>query len=154
VLYSIKWQTGQTIVGTIFTAGTTLFCNEGTSVHFLTSPLLSYSPPVHMYPPPSAVDHLQGLHRKANNFHTLWPDDFLDVNSPKVNNFCSPLLLGPEQHRMSHGCIRTDLCDTTTPSTSTWTPIYGRLGTVTLCISFVDWPSQGSLEYSLWISLG
>jgi hypothetical protein len=55
------------------------------------------------------------------------------------------------------------------PSAVTWTPIYGRLGdrrlgdrrlgdrrlgTVIPCISFVDWPSQGSLEHSLWISLG
>jgi hypothetical protein len=29
-----------------------------------------------------------------------------------------------------------------------------RFGTVFLCISFVVWPSQGSLERSLWISLG
>jgi hypothetical protein len=30
------------------------------------------------------------------------------------------------------------LCDTIAPSTVMWTPIYGRLGTVIHCISFVD----------------
>jgi hypothetical protein len=37
---------------------------KGTSVHFLTSPLLSYSPPVHMYSPSSPLYHLQGLQPK------------------------------------------------------------------------------------------
>jgi hypothetical protein len=39
-------------------------CCKGTSIHFLTSPLLSYSPPVHMYSPSSPLYHLQGLHPK------------------------------------------------------------------------------------------
>jgi hypothetical protein len=51
--------------------------------------------------------------------------------------------LGPEWQCMSHGHIVTGLCDTMVPSAITWTPIYGRLGdrglgTVILCISFVD----------------
>jgi hypothetical protein len=88
-----------------------------------------------------------------------WPDDFLDVDPPEVNNFHPPSPLGHEWHCTSCGCIRTGPCDTTAPSAITWTAIYGRLGdrrlgTVIPCISFVDWPSHGSLEHSLWISLG
>jgi hypothetical protein len=64
------------------------FC-KGTSVHFLTSPLLSYSPPVHMYSISSPLYHLQGLHPKPTTSRP-WPDDFLDINSPEVNNFRSP----------------------------------------------------------------
>jgi hypothetical protein len=37
---------------------------KGTSIHFLTSPPLSYSPPVHMYYLSSLLYHLQGLHLK------------------------------------------------------------------------------------------
>jgi hypothetical protein len=37
---------------------------KGTSVCFITSPLLSYSPPVHMYSLSSPLYHLQGLHLK------------------------------------------------------------------------------------------
>jgi hypothetical protein len=37
------------------------FCQcKGTSVHFLTSPILSHSPPVHMYSPSSPLYYLQG----------------------------------------------------------------------------------------------
>jgi hypothetical protein len=84
------------------------------------------------------------------------PDDFPDVNSLEVDDFCPPSSLGPECHQMSCGCIGTGPRDTMVPSAMTWTPIYERLGTrrlgtVLLCISFVDWPSQGC---SLWISLG
>jgi hypothetical protein len=39
------------------------YCKR-TSVHFLTSPLLSYSPPVDMYSFSSPLYHLQGLHPK------------------------------------------------------------------------------------------
>jgi hypothetical protein len=42
---------------------------KGTSVCFLTSPLLSYSPPVHMYFPHTSVPSL-GTTSKADNFHT------------------------------------------------------------------------------------
>jgi hypothetical protein len=55
------------------------------------------------------------------------PDDFLDVDPPEVDNFCPPSLLRPEWHCTSHGCIGTGPCDTTAPSTITWTPIYGGL---------------------------
>jgi hypothetical protein len=131
---------------------------KGTSICFLTSPLLFYPPPVHMYSLPSPLYHLQGLHLKADDFHTWWSDDFLNVDSLEVNDFCSP------PHHLDLNSIgqATDTSGqihmTLRPSVITWIPIYGRLGTrrlgtVTLCISFVDWPSQGSLEYSLWISL-
>jgi hypothetical protein len=45
------------------------------------------------------------------------------------------------------------------PFAVTWMSIYERLGTRRLgtassSISFVDGPSQGSLEHSLWIPLG
>jgi hypothetical protein len=87
------------------------------------------------------------------------PDDFLDVDSPEVDDFHPPSSLRPEWHRTSCGHIRTDPHDTMAPSAIMWTLIYGRLGTrrlgtATLCMSFVDWPSQRSLECSLWISLG
>jgi hypothetical protein len=40
-----------------------LLCHcKGTSVHFPTSPILSHSPPVHMYSPSSPLYYLQGLH--------------------------------------------------------------------------------------------
>jgi hypothetical protein len=74
---------------------------------------------------------------------TQWSNDFLDVDSPEVIDFCFPPSLRPERHRMSCKHIRTDLCDTTAPSAITWIPIYRRLGTrrlgtVILSISFVD----------------
>jgi hypothetical protein len=34
---------------------------KGTSVRFLTSPILSHSPPVHMYSPSSSLYYSQGL---------------------------------------------------------------------------------------------
>jgi hypothetical protein len=36
-------------------------CCKGTSICFLTSPILSYSPPVHMYSPSSLLYYSQGL---------------------------------------------------------------------------------------------
>jgi hypothetical protein len=52
-------------------------------------------------------------------------------------------LLVPQQHQTSPGCIGKGPRDTTAPSAITWISIYGRLGTrrlgtVILCISFVD----------------
>jgi hypothetical protein len=84
-----------------------------------------------------------GTTPKADDFHAQWSEDFLDVDSPEVNDFCFSPSLGPEQHQMSHGCLRTSPCDTMAPSAITWTPIYERLGdrrfgTVIFCISFVD----------------
>jgi hypothetical protein len=46
---------------------------KGTSVCFLTSPLFSYSSPVHMYSISSPLYYLQGLHSKANDLHTHSP---------------------------------------------------------------------------------
>jgi hypothetical protein len=43
---------------------------KGTSVHFLTSPLFSYSSPVHMYSISSPLYHLQELHSKADDLRT------------------------------------------------------------------------------------
>jgi hypothetical protein len=37
---------------------------KGTSIHFLTSPILSHSPPVHMYSPSSPLYYLQGPYLK------------------------------------------------------------------------------------------
>jgi hypothetical protein len=113
--------------------------SKGTSIHFPTSPLLSYSPSV---PSLTSVPS-PGITPKANNIYTRWSDNFLDVDSLKVVNFCPPSLPALEWHQMSCGHIGTGPHDTTVPSTITWTPIYGRLstrrlGTVTLCISFVD----------------
>jgi hypothetical protein len=70
-------------------------------------------------------------------------DDFLDVDSMKVVDFQSPPSLIPEWHQTSLGHIGTDPHDTTAPSAIMWIPIYRRLGTrrlgtVILCISFVD----------------
>jgi hypothetical protein len=101
---------------------------KGTSIHFLTSPLLSYSPPVHMYSPPHVCtisrDHIQSrqlLYSKSDNFP--------DVDSPKVVDL--PLLppFVPQQHQMSFGCIGTCPHDTTAPSAVTRMAINGRLGT-------------------------
>jgi hypothetical protein len=80
---------------------------------------------------------------KANNFQAQWPNDFPEVDSPIVVDFPCPHLLIPQQHQTHLGCIGTGPCDATAPSTITWTTIYGRLGTrrlgtVFLCISFVD----------------
>jgi hypothetical protein len=74
-------------------------------------------------------------------------DDFPEVNSLDVVDFPCPPLLIPQLHQMTLRCIGTGMHDTMAPSAVTWTPIYGRLGTrmlstVTLCISFVGWPSQ------------
>jgi hypothetical protein len=78
---------------------------------------------------------------------------------PEDVDFPHPHPLLPQQHQTSLGHIGIGLRDPTAPSAIMWTPIYGRLGdrrlgTVIFCISFVDWPSQGSLEHSFWISLG
>jgi hypothetical protein len=95
-----------------------------------------------MYPPLTSVP-FPGITPKADDFYTRQSDDFLDVDSPKVVDLRSPPSLGPEWHWTSRGHIGTGPRDTTVPSAITWTPIYGRLGarrlgTVTLCISFVD----------------
>jgi hypothetical protein len=70
--------------------------------------------------------------------YTQWSNNFLDINSPEVDNFHSHLLLRPECRH-----IGTDPHDTMASFTIIWIPIYRRLGTrrlgtVTLCISFVD----------------
>jgi hypothetical protein len=46
---------------------------KGTSVCFFTSPLFSYSSPVHMYSISSPLYHLQGLHSKADDLRTHSP---------------------------------------------------------------------------------
>jgi hypothetical protein len=80
---------------------------------------------------------------KVQRLPYRWPDDFLDDDSPEVDDFRSPSPLKPEWHRTSHRHIGTGLRDTMVPSAIMWTPIYGRLGdrrlgTVILYISFVD----------------
>jgi hypothetical protein len=111
-----------------------------------------------MYSPSSPLYHLQGLHYRPITF-TLIVRRLCRSWLPDVINFLPLHLLLPQQHQTSLGCIGTGPCDTMAPSAIMWTPIYGRLGdrrlgTVIPCISFVDWPSQGSLECSLWIPLG
>jgi hypothetical protein len=49
---------------------------KGTSVRFLTSPLLSHFPPVHMYFPYSLLYHLQGLYLKPTTFRPDGPTTF------------------------------------------------------------------------------
>jgi hypothetical protein len=69
-------------------------------------------------------------------------------------------------HCNQHQCLATTIAhirivshDPMAPSNGRWTFIFGRLGTrrlgtVISTISSVVWSSQGSLECSLWISLG
>jgi hypothetical protein len=54
-----------------------------------TLPLFICIPPLTSVPSP-------GITPKANDFHAQCSDDFLDVDSPEVDNFQSPPLLGPE----------------------------------------------------------
>jgi hypothetical protein len=148
---------------------------KGTSVHFLTSPLLSYSPPVHMYFPL----HLCAISRD----HT------------QSRQLSYPMVWWLSRGRLTR-CRRLSAPSSTRTSAAsdkprthwdrsvwhygtlaiTWIPIYGRLGTrrlgtVILCISFVardlrafsldfPWLSKccilylPSFIYLLWISLG
>jgi hypothetical protein len=113
-----------------------------TSVRFLTSPLRPYSPLVYMYFPHTSVPS-PGTTLKGQQLSYSKSDDFPEVNSLNVVDFLRPPPLIPQQHRTSLGHIGTDPCDTTAPSAIMWIPIYGRLGTrrlgtVILCISFVD----------------
>jgi hypothetical protein len=106
-------------------------------------PLSSPTLPLFICIPPLTSVPSPGTTPTAGNVHTRQSDDFLDVDSPEIDDFYSPPSLRPERHRMSCGRIRTGPHDTTAPSAMTWTPIYGRLGTrrlgtVTLCISFID----------------
>jgi hypothetical protein len=111
--------------------------------------------PVHMYipqlssPPPM-------LFPRVSIFH-------IHKSITSMSN--SQWLLAPQPHvHLSHigwaldglGHIHTILWH---PPRVTLMPIFGRLGTRRLgtgsfSITFVVWPSQGSLERSLWISLG
>jgi hypothetical protein len=82
------------------------------------------------------------------------PHRYLDIR-----RFC-------QLHRNQGWCLTTTIAyigieshDPMAPSDGRWTSIYGRLGTrrlgtVVSTISSVVLPSQGSLERSLWISLG
>jgi hypothetical protein len=119
-------------------------------------PLFIYTPYPHLCTIPRDYTQSQWLPH--------WrPDDFPDVDSPEVDNSHSPSSLGPEWHQTSRRRIGTGPRDAMAPSAITWTPIYGRLGTrrlgtITLCILFVDWPSQGSIlrAFSLdfpWLDL-
>jgi hypothetical protein len=51
------------------------YCKE-TSVHFLTSPILSHSPPVHMYSHSSPLYHLQGPYLKPTTSRPGGPTAF------------------------------------------------------------------------------
>jgi hypothetical protein len=116
---------------------------KGTSVCFLTSPILSHSPPVNMYSPFPLLYQFQGPHLKLT---TSRPDGPMTLQKLTHRLLLTPhlsLLFVPQLHQMSLGRIGTGLRDTMAPSAITWTPIYGRLGdkrlgTVIPCISFVD----------------
>jgi hypothetical protein len=110
---------------------------KGISVHLLTYHFLSYDPPhlsLSICILPIPLHHLQGAYSEAN--------DCLEVDSLDVVNFLYPPLLVPQLHWMSLRHIGIGLHDTMAPSAVTWTPTHERLGTrrlgtVTLCISFV-----------------
>jgi hypothetical protein len=124
------------------------------SLPSLSSPPLSSPPlssptltPVHMYIPPLSVPSLGAK---------LWKPTALRPQKHRLlsSTFHLPLPLLPLNLWTGSGRIGIGPCDTTVPSAITWMPICGRLGTrrlgtAFLCISFVDWPSQGSLEHSL-----
>jgi hypothetical protein len=129
---------------------------KGTSIHFLTSSLLSHSPSVHMYYPHTSVP-FPGITPQSRQPSYSKSDDVPDVNSPEVVDI--PLLapLVPQRHRTCLRRIRIGPRGTMAPSAVTWKASYGRfgtgrLGTVDTSIYFVVGPSQGSLEHSLWIS--
>jgi hypothetical protein len=129
---------------------------KGTSVHLLTSSILSCSPPVHMYSPHTSVLS-PGTTPQSQQPSYSKSDDFLDVDSPRVVNFLLLPLLIPQRHWTYLGRVRIGPYDTTAPSAVTWKANYrrlgtGRLGTVITSIYFVVGPSWGSLEHSLWIS--
>jgi hypothetical protein len=111
---------------------------KGTSIHFLTSLLLPYSPLVHMYFSHTSI---------PSPGTTLKADNFPEVDSLKVINFLLLPPLVPQQHQTSHRYIGTCSCDTTAPSAVIWIATCGRLGTRRL--GTVIRPSQGSLEHSL-----
>jgi hypothetical protein len=115
---------------------------KGTSIRFLTSPLFPYSPLVHMYFPHTSVPS-PGTTLKGRQLLYSKSDDFPEVDSLNVVNFLCPPPLVPQQHQTSLGRIGTGPRDAIAPSAIMWIPIYGRLGTrrlgtVILCISFVD----------------
>jgi hypothetical protein len=49
---------------------------KGTSILFLTSPILSHSPPVHMYPPSPPLYYLQGSYLKPTTSRPKCPTTF------------------------------------------------------------------------------
>jgi hypothetical protein len=115
---------------------------KGTSVCFLTSPILPYSPLVHMYFSHTSAPS-PGTTLKDRQLSYSKSDNFPEVDSPIIVDFPCPPPLVPQPHRTSLRRIGTCPHDTTAPSAVTWTPIYGRLGdrrlgTVIPCISFVD----------------
>jgi hypothetical protein len=139
--------------------GTCLHDCKGTSIHFLTFPLLSstllYSHlPSHTHP--CSYVHSSTL-CTITRCQTLEVDDsWTSKTSTSVQESTtivvdiplSPPLL-PLELRTSFRCIGTGPRDTTALSAIMWTSRYGRLGTrrlgtrrlgtAFLCISFVDW---------------
>jgi hypothetical protein len=57
----LKWTSTPEKLFNTFYAMSRGWC-KGTSVHFLTSPILAHSPPVHMYSLHSPLYHFQGLY--------------------------------------------------------------------------------------------
>jgi hypothetical protein len=130
------------IIANVEQAQTPVKGHPSISLHPLSSPILPYSPLPHMYFPHTSVPS-PGTTLKGRQLSHSQSDDFPEVDPLNVVDFPCPPLLLPQQHQTSLGCIGTGPRDTTAPSAITWTPIYGRLGTrrlgtVVLCISFVD----------------
>jgi hypothetical protein len=100
--------TKQQEIDTLIEEALATSCYKGTSICFLTSPLISYSPPVHMYFPP----HLCTISR--DHTQSWWlsyskSDDFPDIDSLKVVDFLPLPLLIPQWHQMCLRCISTGL---------------------------------------------
>jgi hypothetical protein len=66
---------------------------KGTSVHFITSPLLSHSPPVHMYSPSSPLYYLQGPHLKPMTSMPDGPTTFQRLTHQMSSTTRIPLCL-------------------------------------------------------------
>jgi hypothetical protein len=128
-------------------------CN-GTSIHLLTPPTSS-SPYPHQYVFPITpvyiwlpCDHsnlLTMVNMSGQYFNTEQLGQFYHKWPWYLTTTITHIGIGP--------------CDPMAPCNGWWTSIFGRLGTrrlgiVISTISSVAWPSQGSLECSLWISLG
>jgi hypothetical protein len=82
---------GQVVSG-IYTRNHSRYC-KGTSVCFLTSPILPYSPLLSICTFPIPLHHLQGPHSKADDFHTHNQTTFQKSTHRLSSTSCVPLCL-------------------------------------------------------------